>query len=151
MAIIRYQPWGQTWDSFNQVRDELNRLLDPQYGERDADSSRVVTSSWAPAVDIKEEDNRFVIFADIPGVKVEDIEITMDKGVLTVKGERKSESTEEKNGYRRVERARGTFYRRFSLPDTANADRIEARSRDGVLEIVIPKHEKQQPRRIAVQ
>jgi HSP20 family protein len=147
MALIRYQPW----EAFNQVRDELNRLLDLPYGETDADSSRVVTSHWAPAVDIKEEDNRFVIYADLPGVKVEEIEVTMDKGVLTVKGERKSESTEEKNGFRRVERARGTFYRRFSLPDTADSERIQATSRDGVLEIVIPKHEKQLPRRISVQ
>lgn len=147
MALIRYQPW----EAFNQVRDELNRLLDLPYGETDADSSRVVTSHWAPAVDIKEEDNRFVIYADLPGVKVEEIEVTMDKGVLTVKGERKSESTEEKNGFRRVERARGTFYRRFSLPDTADSERIQAKSRDGVLEIVIPKHEKQLPRRISVQ
>lgn len=147
MTLIRYQPW----EAFNQVRDELNRLLDPQYGERDADNSRVVTSQWVPAVDIKEEGNRFVIFADLPGVKVEDIEVTMDKGVLTVKGERKAESMEERDSFRRIERARGAFYRRFSLPDTADSERIQAKTQDGVLEIVIPKHEKQQPRRISVQ
>ena len=147
MSLLRYQPW----DAFTQVRDEMNRLLQSQLGEQDTDSSRVVTSHWAPAVDIKEEQTRFVIYADLPGVKVEDIEITMDKGVLTVRGERKLEKEEDRNGYRRVERARGTFHRRFSLPDTADAERIQAKSRDGVLEIVIPKQEKSQPRKISVQ
>jgi HSP20 family protein len=147
MSLLRYQPW----DAFTQVRDEMNRLLQSQLGEQDTDSSRVVTSHWAPAVDIKEEQTRFVIYADLPGVKVEDIEITMDKGVLTVRGERNLEKEEDRNGYRRVERARGTFYRRFSLPDTADAERIQAKSRDGVLEIVIPKQEKSQPRKISVQ
>lgn len=148
MTLVRYQPW----DAFNQLREEMNRLLDTRFGEdRDIDNSRVVTSQWAPAVDIKEEPTQFVIYADLPGVKVEDIEITMEKGVLSVKGERKAESVEEKAGYRRVERAHGTFHRRFSLPDTADADRIKAKSKDGVLEIVIPKQEKVQPRKIAVQ
>jgi len=148
MTLIRYQPW----DVFNQVREDMNRLLETRFGElRDTDNSKVVTSQWAPAVDIKEEANKFVIYADVPGVQVEDIEITMDQGVLTVKGERKVEKDEENNGYRRIERAHGTFHRRFSLPDSADAERIQAKSKDGVLEIVIPKHEKVQPRKITVQ
>lgn len=147
MSLLRYQPW----DAFSQVRDEMNRVLKAQFDEQDSDNSRVVTSQWAPAVDIKEEQNRFVIYADLPGVKVDDIEITMEKGVLTVRGERKLEKEEDRHGFRRVERSRGTFYRRFSLPDSADAERIQAKSRDGVLEIVIPKQEKSQPRKIAVQ
>ncbi len=147
MSLLRYQPW----DAFSQVRDEMNRVLKAQLDEQDSDNSRVVTSQWAPAVDIKEEQNRFVIYADLPGVKVDDIEITMEKGVLTVRGERKLEKEEDRSGFRRVERSRGTFYRRFSLPDSADAERIQAKSRDGVLEIVIPKQEKSQPRKIAVQ
>lgn len=147
MSVLRYQPW----DAFSQVRDEMNRLLKAQLDEQDSDNSRVVTSHWAPAVDIKEEQSRFVIYADLPGVKVDDIEITMEKGVLTVRGERSLEKEEDRSGFRRIERARGTFYRRFSLPDSADAERIQAKSRDGVLEIVIPKQEKSQPRKIAVQ
>lgn len=147
MSLLRYQPW----DGFSQVRDEMNRLLKAQFDEQDSDNSRVVTSHWAPAVDIKEEQSRFVIYADLPGVKVDDIEITMEKGVLTVRGERKLEKEEDRSGFRRIERSRGTFYRRFSLPDSADAERIQAKSRDGVLEIVIPKQEKSQPRKIAVQ
>ena len=70
--------------------------------------------------------------------------------MLTIKGERESEKKEEREGYKRIERQRGTFYRRFSLPDTANADKIGAKSKNGVLEIIIPKQEKAQPRKIEV-
>ena len=114
------------------------------------DNSSVVTSHWSPTVDIKEEKHRFVLFADIPGVDPKDIEITMDNGVLTIKGERALESEEERAGYRRMERARGTFHRRFSLPETADAERITARSSHGVLTIDIPKRDLATPRRIEV-
>jgi HSP20 family protein len=109
-----------------------------------------VTSHWRPAVDIREEENRFVILADLPGVDPKDIDITMEQGVLSIKGERVSDKEESHEGYKRVERVRGTFYRRFSLPDSADAERIEAKGKDGVLEIVLPKLEKEQARRISV-
>ncbi|MFB3101211.1 MAG: Hsp20/alpha crystallin family protein, partial [Gammaproteobacteria bacterium] len=114
------------------------------------DYSNVVTSRWRPAVDIKEEEDRFVIYADLPGIDPKDIEITMDQGVLTLKGERSEETKEEREGYRRVERVSGSFYRRFSLPDTADSERIEAKGKNGVLEITLPKHEKVQARKITV-
>ena len=102
-------------------------------------------------MDIKEEDNRFVILADVPGIDPKDIKVTMEGGVLTLKGERSTQTEEEREGYKRIERARGTFYRRFSLPDSADAEGIKAKGKDGVLEIAIPKHERVQPRRITVQ
>ncbi len=142
MAIVTYDPWNV----FEQMRKEMDRLL----ATRNEEGSKVATADWAPAVDIKEEPNRFVLFADIPGVDPKDIEVHMENGMLTIKGERKSESKEEQAGYKRIERVYGTFYRRFSLPDTADAERIEARASNGVLEISIPKHEKVQPRRISV-
>ena len=92
----------------------------------------------------------FVIHADIPGVKPEEIDISMEDGVLTIRGEKKSEAKTEKEGYKRVERTYGSFYRRFSLPDTANADAISAASKHGVLEVVIPKREAVQPKKISV-
>jgi HSP20 family protein len=147
MALTTYEPWGLL-DRFNQ---QLNQLA---YADKslsnDNDSSNIVTSHWRPAVDIKEEADRFLITADLPGVDPKDIQITMDDGVLTIKGERQSESREEKEGYKRVERHSGAFYRRFSLPDTADAERIEAKGKDGVLEVTLPKHEKVQPRKIEV-
>lgn len=149
MALVRYEPFSL----LDRFQRELNRLSagDLMAGDVGSeDSSNVVTSHWRPAVDLKEESDRFVIFADLPGVDPKDIEITMENGTLAIRGERREEKEENKEGFHRVERVRGTFYRRFSLPDTANAERIEAKGKDGVLEIVIPKHEKVQPRKINV-
>ena len=148
MALTSYEPWNLL-DRFNQ---QLNQLAynDKSLANGDSDYSNVVTSHWRPAVDIKEEAERFFITADLPGVDPKDIDITMENGILTIKGERKSEVRDEKEGYKRVERVSGTFYRRFSLPDTADAERIEAKGNHGVLEVVIPKHEKVQPRKIEV-
>lgn len=149
MSLIRYEPFNL----FDRLQREMNRLgvFDPFSKElAEEDNSNVVISHWRPAVDIKEEDKQFVISADIPGVDPKDIEITMEDGVLSIKGERSEEKEEEREGYKRIERARGTFYRRFSLPDSANPDKIEAKGKDGVLRIVIPKQEKVQPRRITV-
>jgi HSP20 family protein len=114
------------------------------------DNGNIATANWAPAVDIKEDDKAFILLADIPGVDPEEIEVTMDKGVLTIKGERKSEKKTEEENYKRVERQYGVFYRRFTLPDSANADAIEAHSEHGVLKITIPKQEVAQSRRITV-
>jgi len=150
MTLVRYEPFSL----LDRFQKELNRLGSWEQGAIDGgndDASNVVTSAWRPAVDIKEEANQFVILADVPGVDPKDIEITAENGVLTVRGERKAESSEEREGFRRVERIRGTFYRRFSLPDTADTDAIKARGKDGVLEITVPKHEKVQPRKITVQ
>lgn len=147
MEVTRYEPWSL----LNQVQNEMSRLFESRFGNiYNADNSSVVTSNWTPTVDIKEEDTRFVLYADLPGIDPKDIEITMDNGVLSVKGQRVLDNEEARAGYKRVERAYGTFYRRFSLPDTADAERIEATGRNGVLEIVIPKHERVQPRKIAV-
>ncbi len=141
MAITRYQPWSL----LNQLQRELERTQEDKNND-----GMVETAEWAPAVDIKEESDKFVIHADIPGVKPEDIEIHMEAGVLTVKGEKESEAKTEKEGYKRVERVYGSFYRRFSLPDTADGDAINAKCKNGVLEIVIPKREAVKPKRITV-
>jgi HSP20 family protein len=142
MTLMRYEPWSL----LDQMRREMERSLDT----RTAEGSSVATSDWVPAVDIKEEDNDFVIVADIPGVDPKDIEVHMDNGILTIRGEKESEKKDEREGYKRVERTFGSFYRRFSLPDTADPDRITANSNHGVLEVRIAKQEKVQPRKISV-
>ena len=101
-------------------------------------------------MDIKEAADKFIIYADIPGVKPEDIDVSMEAGVLTVRGKKESEVKTEKEGYKRVERSTGSFYRRFSLPDSANDEAINAKCKLGVLEIVIPKKEAVKPKRINV-
>ena len=142
MALVRYEPWSM----LDQLRREVDRLFETRLpGEESA-----VVSDWVPAVDIKEEPDRFVIRADVPGVDPKDIEVSMEKGVLTIKGEKESETKEEREGYKRIERSRGSFLRRFTLPETADPERVEASSRNGVLEIVIPKLAQVQPRKIEV-
>ena len=144
MVIRRHDPWTL----LNQLGGELSRLYE---GQLDTDASSPATSDWVPAVDIREDRDRFVIEADLPGVSPERIDIQMENGMLTIRGTRESTAREAAEGYKRVERATGSFYRRFSLPDTADAERISARTVNGVLEVSIPKQEKVQPRRIQVE
>ncbi|HEY9112475.1 MAG TPA: Hsp20/alpha crystallin family protein [Rhodanobacteraceae bacterium] len=145
--LSRYRHWGG-YPMPHEFRQLLDRFFDNDEG---ADQSNVVTSEWAPRVDICEEDTRFVIEADIPGVDPKDIEINMDKGVLSIRGERKSERKVEEGNYTRVERSHGVFHRRFALPDSANPDGISATGRNGVLEISIPKRPETAPRKIEIQ
>ncbi len=147
MSLVRYEPFS--------LFDRFDGALSPQslmyQFFNDAGKDMADTASqWRPAVDIKEEDSRYVIYADLPGVDVKDIEVTMDGGVLTLKGERRHSNEQQHRGYKRLERSQGEFRRYFSLPDSTDAENIEAESRDGVLQIVIPKQEKLQPRKITV-
>jgi len=146
---ISYDPWAR----LNQLRGELDRLFEPTTGasRSAADNSNVVTGDWVPAVDIKEEADRFILFADVPGTDPKQIEITMEKGVLTIKGERNGAAQEARQAYKRTERPWGTFYRRFNLPDTADPDKITARTANGVLELIIPKRTLGQARKIQVE
>lgn len=146
MSLIRYN----TQPQFRNLETGMKQFLDQFFANEQDDQSNVVTSQWQPRVDIKEEPKRFVIAADIPGVDPKDIEIHMDKGVLTLKGERNAETKTEDGKFTRVERVHGSFYRRFALPDTADADQISATGKHGVLEIVIPKKAEAAPRRIAI-
>lgn len=146
MSLIRYntQPQVRGFDT------EMKQFFDKFFAPEGDDQSNVVTSQWQPRVDIKEEAKRFVIAADIPGVDPKDIEIHMEKGVLSIRGERSAESKTEDGKFTRVERTHGSFYRRFALPDTADADQISASGKHGVLEIVIPKKPESTPRRITI-
>ena len=141
MAITRYEPWSL----LSQLQKELLSSQDDKASE-----GLIATAEWVPSVDIKEAADKFIIYADIPGVKPEDIDVSMDAGGLTVRGKKESEVKTEKEGYKRVERSAGSFYRRFSLPDSANDEAINAKCKLGVLEIVIPKKEAVKPKRINV-
>ena len=134
-----------------QLQNEMSRAFDNVVAGAE-DGSNVATSRWTPAVDIREDSGQFVITADIPGVEPGDIEVTMENGVLTIRGERKLEARDEgDNGYRRVERVYGSFpspvHAARRPPD---AEAISASGRNGVLEVVIPKRAALQPKRIAV-
>lgn len=144
MAIVRYEPWAVV----NRLHQSLDQFFNETLSSPEASSSPSV--AWVPRVDIHEEKDRFVVLADVPGVDPKDIDITAENGVLTVRGERRSEKREIENGYERVERASGTFLRRFTLPEGANTDSIKAKQINGVLEVTIPKTPAVQPRRISI-
>jgi len=147
MNVTRYEPWSL----INLLHRDLDQIAGRQYGLADNNGNGSSVADWVPAVDIIEQKDRFVLRADVPGVKPEDIDVNMEKGVLSLSGERHQESTEESAGMRRVERVSGKFYRRFNLPETADAEEISARSADGILEVVIPKQPTVQARRITVE
>jgi HSP20 family protein len=137
MTLMRYEPANL----LAQFHDEIGRLFDARFNP---------TSEWTPAVDVKETEKEYIIHADVPGVKPSDIDITLEDGVLTIKGTRNWEANEETENYKRVERVRGTFFRRFALPDSADSESVSAKNKDGVLEILIPKQEKVLPRKIKI-
>lgn len=139
MSLVRYEPWGM----LEQMRKEMDRMM----GEENASTA----SDWVPAVDIQEDSECFTITADLPGVKGKDIEVHAENGMLTLRGERESEKKEKRDGYKRIERSYGSFFRRFTLPDTADTDKITAKCEEGVLTVTIPKHAKVQPRKIEVE
>ncbi len=151
MSLIVKEPdnfFRRFHDDFNHLFQSFNNYWPSTFTDEDSD---VVTSEWMPSVDIVEQNDKFVINADIPGVDPKDIEVSMDNGTLSIKGERKQEKTDKKNGYHRHECSRGLFYRRFSLPDTADPKKISAKGKDGVLKITLGKRTTSKPKLISVQ
>ncbi len=141
MTVVRYEPWTLA----NRLQKDIDRLFGaPQATAAD-------TGAWLPAVDVHEEEDRFVLNVDLPGVDPKQVDITSDKGVLTIKGRREDARREAREGQRRVERITGEFQRRFSLPESADVQSIKAKAVNGVLEISIPKLAQVQPLRISVE
>ena len=133
------------------LHDWMRQFMDHPRWLRDSHGDEpFFDEEWSPAVDVKEDDKAYLVEADIPGVKPENIEVTLENGVLTIHGERKEERKEERDNYHRIERFSGAFSRRFTLPDAADADGVEADMADGVLKIRVPKQEKAVSRRIEV-
>jgi len=141
MSLVHYKPVNL----FNQFNDELNRHF-----SMTREGAANQEHAWQPAVDIREEENCYLITADVPGVNSKDIDVTLEDGVLSIKGERNTETELSEAGYRRRERTHGTFLRQFTLPDTVDANSISATARDGVLEVTIPKQEKPAAKKIDV-
>lgn len=144
MHLRRFEPWS--------IVDLLHRDLDRIAHSRVANGDdENAVADWVPAVDIIEENDRFTLRADVPGVDPNDIDVSMDAGVLTVSGERKSDDVTSESAFRRIERISGRFFRRFNLPDAADGEGIAAKSSNGILEVTIPKQKEVQARRITVE
>jgi len=144
MNIARFEPWTFV--------DLLHRDLDRLVQHRGvAQNDNAAIADWVPAVDILEDNNRFLLRADVPGVNPDDINVSMDSGVLNVSGERRAEPRADDAGVQRIERVTGRFFRHFTLPETADAEGITAKCSNGILEVSIPKLPEIQARRIAVE
>ncbi len=144
--IVRANPFRE----LSTLQNRINRVFgDIRFPALDADAD-LSTTAWAPAVNIFENEEEVSVTADLPGVRKEDVEITLENNVLTVKGTRKLENEEKRDNYHRIERAYGSFTRSFTLPNTVDGEKIFAEYHDGVLQIHLPKREESKPRQISV-
>ena len=143
-----------SWDPFKEMEETQNRLarffrLRPARFPN-GDKEAMTATEWAPSVDIVEYDKEWLVKADLPEVKREDVQVTVDNGVLTIAGERKLEKEEKDKKYHRIERSYGNFLRSFTLPDAADGSKVNAEFKDGVLIVHLPKTEKARPKAVEV-
>jgi len=142
------------WDPFKEMEDLQSRFtklfgLTPARTEIGGKELMTITE-WSPSVDIIEDEGEWLVKADLPEVKKEDVKVTVENGVLTITGERKFEKEEKDKKYHRIERSYGNFLRSFTLPDGADGSKVNAEFKDGVLKVHLPKGEKAKPKAVEV-
>jgi HSP20 family protein len=146
------------WDPFQDLRSAQDEMaqMSPMlahalglHGQQQG-SGRATTTAWAPALDISERKDAYLVTVELPGVKLDDLQITLDDGLLTIQGERHVPNDSSEQQYHRIERRYGAFRRSITLPAHVMADMVEASFEDGVLQIVVPKAEEAKPKRIQV-
>jgi len=145
MELVRWEPF----EGLNRLHSRINELFDENVG-RTRSLPSATAGVWLPPVDILESKEAYLIRAELPGMKKEDVILEVNDGTLTVSGERKAESLSNGVDYHRTERVHGRFSRSFYLPQTVKQDGIKATYRDGILEIHVPKAEEAKPRQIAI-
>jgi len=139
----------ERWDPFEELATLRNRM--DQLFSRMFTEEPITTADWMPVSDVVEAKDEIMIKAELPGINPKDIDVEVENGVLTMKGERKAETKKEEEGYRRIERSYGSFLRTFTLPPNVDADKISATFVNGVLEVHLPKKEGAKPRSIKVE
>jgi len=140
------------WKDFGSLQERINRMFDDTIRTlHPTDGEELEKGTWAPAVDIYETNDSFVVSADLPGLNKDEIQIDLKDNTLTLKGEKKFEEKVSKDNYIRVERAYGSFVRSFTLPQNVDPEKIKAKYKEGVLEITIPKKEEAKPKQIKVE
>ena len=141
-SISRWEPFR----GISTLQEEVNRLFESSFHGRSESSS----ASWAPAVDVHETENELIVTADLPGMNEKDLDVRVENNMLTISGERKTETNVEDDNYLRVERSYGSFSRSVALPNTVNSDAVAAEYRNGVLTVKLPKREETKPRQVKV-
>jgi HSP20 family protein len=142
MSVIKYSPFADLKGfpvGMRLFQDSVNRLFAETNGR-----------PWVPPVDIQETDHELIVQADVPDMQMQDIDVRMENGTLTIRGERKFEAKKNEGGWHRIERSYGTFERAFTLPDSVNPDGVKADYKNGVLTVTLPKKEVAKPRQIKV-
>ena len=154
MSVLRWDPFRD----LSSIQDEMNQMFDRVFGRGSGAGSgaregglATSTWTWAPAVDISERKDAYLVTVEVPGIRPEEIEVTLEDGLLTIQGERHLEEDSSDQQYHRVERRYGTFRRSITLPSQVKADAIEASCSDGLLRVVVPKAESAMPKKIDVQ
>ncbi len=143
MAIVKWDPWREMEDLFNRY----SRFSGPSAS---GGEETMTPAEWAPRADIMENENHFLITLEAPGIRKEDVKVSVEKGVLYISGERKQEKEEKGKKYHRTERFYGTFSRTFTLPDTVDSEKIKASFKDGLLHLELPKTPKAKPKEIEI-
>jgi HSP20 family protein len=146
MAIVRWEPFRE----LSTLQNEMNRLFNTVFDTPSPGNGGSTLRRWMPAMDLVETEDHFVLRADLPGMKEDDVKIEFEDGTLTVSGERKAEHESKNEGYYRVERAFGSFSRSLTLPQGIDPEAVTANFENGVLEVRIPKPEERKPRRIEI-
>jgi HSP20 family protein len=145
MAIVRFEPFRD----LQGLQERMNRMFDESY-RRGGEEDYALGGTWAPAVDIYEQDGTLVLKAELPGVDPKEVQLNVENNVLTIRGERKLENEVKKENYHRVERAYGSFTRSFHLPNTVDTNNIKAEFKDGVLKVSLPKREEAKQKQISI-
>ena len=146
MAVIRWEPARE----LQAIQQEMNRLFGSAFDAQGTTTNGGLGNRWIPPMDLVEDDEHFVVRADLPGIEEKDVNVELQDNVLTISGERKSEIDQRNEGYHRIERAHGTFVRSLTLPEGIDADGLKAKFANGVLELRIPKPEQRKPRKVAI-
>ena len=143
-AMTRYGPVRDVAS----LQDEMERVFRQVFGDRGAASP---AGAFSPALDVEESEDAFTLHVELPGVRADEVEVSLEENVLTIAGERSFYDAKEAEGFRRIERHFGRFHRSVRLPDRVDADAVQASYRDGMLTVTVPKAEESKPRRIQIQ
>src|SRR5271168_5409356 len=144
-VLTRFEPFRE----FSTLQERMNRLFRDSFGP-DAQDQSLATSSFAPAVDVYEDEHNITLKVEVPGIEEKDIDVRVENNTLTVHGERKIEKEEKEENYRRVERQYGSFTRTFTLPQTVDTEKVSANYDKGVLKVALPKKAEAKPKQIKV-
>lgn len=152
MSLIR---WNPTRDlaafpsEISSLQRDMNRIFD-NFFRGGSEEPALINAAWLPAVDVAEEDNQYVVKVELPGVNKDDVNISLESNILTIRGEKKTEQESKGRNYHRVERSFGCFHRSFTLPTRVNIDQIDAVFKDGILTVTMPKADEAKPKQIEV-